>query len=171
MRCGTILVVLAAGCGFHGPDVSLDGGGNEPGGPIVDQRIFTSTELLAGQLTDMTVDGTRGALTPNAYTYGGLVGHGIKGMRLWTHADSAWARLDGKAATGAGLWSGEELKNSGGGQIAPAYLGVVNDSTMTLWLEGEVWLDAASTETFQVSGDDIGFIELAQPGTTSYVRM
>src|ERR1043165_1622029 len=170
MRCGTILVVLAAGCGFHGPDVSPDGGTVRPGDPITEKHTFTSTELLGGQLIDMTVDGTRVALTPNAYTYGGLVGHGLKGMRLWQHNDSAWTKLDGKTPTGAGLWSGEELKNTGT-QLLPAYLGVVNDPTMTVWFEGEVWLDAASTETFRVSGDGIGFVELAQPCSSMFVRM
>jgi hypothetical protein len=158
-----------AGCGFHGPDVIPDGGG-EPGGPITEKRTFFAADLLAGQVTDMTVDTTRAALTPNAYTYGGLIGHGLKGTRLWQHNDSAWTKLDGKTATGAGLWTGEELKNTGT-QLLPGYLGVVNDSTMTLWLEGEVWLDAASNETFQVSGDDIGFVELASPGTTTFTRI
>ena len=51
------------------------------------------------------------------------------------------------------------------------YLGVSNDQTMTVWFEGEVWLDATSTETFGLIADDVAFIDLARPGTFSFTRV
>jgi hypothetical protein len=113
-------------------------------------------------VTDMTIE-ARGSLTPNAYTYGGLVAHGL-GTTLWGHGDTAWTDLEGQVATGTGLWRGENL--------APAdllnYLGITNKATMTIWFEGEVWLEASSTELFQLVGDDVAFFQIALPGTTTY---
>jgi subtilisin-like proprotein convertase family protein len=39
---------------------------------------------------------------------------------------------------------------------------------MTLWFEGEVWLEANSTEMFELNGDDVSFFQIAPPGTTAY---
>lgn len=164
MRHGYLLLV-AAGCGFRSPtggeqNPSIDGG-------VAETHVIDATSVKAGQFINMTFDAPRSALTPNAYTYGGLVAHGLQGMKLWQHGDTAWSDLDGKSATGAGLWCGEELKNG----VRLDYLGVVNDTTMTLWLEGEVWLDGGAGETFHVNGDDVAFVDLAMPGTTAYVRI
>jgi subtilisin-like proprotein convertase family protein len=153
------------------------------GGPdgIVETHRFGLPELQAGQRTDMTVEAWRGdpaqtVCTPNAYTYGGLVGHGRAGTKLWTATDTDWGKLATlvqpipPATSGAGLWAGEEIR-SGAGEIKTDYLGVSNDTTMTLWFEGEVWLDAALTETFRVSGDDVAFLDYAQPGSTTFTRV
>jgi len=171
MRHG-YLILCAAGCGFHSPS----GTGSSPpplvpDGAVAETRSLDAAALLKGQLVDMTVDAANQALTPAAYTYGGLIAHGLQGTRLWFHNDSAWSKLVGKAATGAGLWCGERITNPMAGMVRLDYLGVVNDTTMTIWLEGEVWLDGQAGEMFHVNGDDIGFVEIARPGSTSYVRL
>ena len=51
------------------------------------------------------------------------------------------------------------------------YIGVSDKAVMTVWLEGEVWLDASATETFSVQANEVGFLELASPGTAAYVRL
>lgn len=158
------LVLLAAGCGFHSPDGAPQ---QVPDGGVPDRHLFTPAELAAGQLVDMTFDAPHGALTPNAYTYGGLVAHGKKGIKLWSHGATSWGMLSTVVSSGAGLWAGERLGN---GSLLD-YLGVVNDQTMTLWLEGEVWLDRTSSEVFGLDADDVAFVELARPGTTSYARV
>jgi len=159
------LVLLAAGCGFRSPEGGV--AMTVPDGGVADMHAFTLAELGAGQGIDMTVDGPRSALTPTAYTYGGLVAHGRQGAKLWEHGATSWAMLDGFVSTGAGLWTGERIANG----AATDYLGVVGDPMMTLWLEGEVWLDSKSTEQFGLSADDVAFIELARPGTTSFARV
>ena len=35
---------------------------------------------------------------------------------------------------------------------------------MTLTFEGEVWLEVDSTESFELTGDDVAFIQIARPG-------
>ncbi|HEX7841414.1 MAG TPA: hypothetical protein VF469_28240, partial [Kofleriaceae bacterium] len=162
----TYLVLLAAGCGFRSP-----GGEVVPDGGVPETRSFGATELGAGQRVDMTVDGPRGALTPNAYTYGGLVAHGLQGTRLWTNTSIDWSLLNGVTSTGAGMWCGEHVGNKVAGTLADmTYLGVAADTTMTLWLEGEVWLDG-NPEMLHAVGDDVGFVEIAPPGSTAYVPL
>jgi hypothetical protein len=112
---------------------------------------------------DMTIE-ARGSLTPNAYTYGGLIAHGLQDNVLWSHDDTAWTKLDGLVPTGTGFWRGESLAPTD----ALNYLGITNSGSMTIWFEGEVWLDAGSTEMFKLVGDDVAFFQIALPGTSSY---
>jgi subtilisin-like proprotein convertase family protein len=128
---------------------------------------FDAAGLRSGTLVDMTVDAARGALTPNAYSYGALVAHGLQNMRLWARGDTAWSKLDSVTPSGAGLWTGEHLTNAAN----LGYLGISNKGLMTIWFDGEVWLDASSTETFMISGDDVTFVEIALPGSTSYTLL
>jgi subtilisin-like proprotein convertase family protein len=87
-------------------------------------------------------------------------------MSLWAPGNTSWSNLT-RPATGAGLWAGEEIKNG----VRTDYLGVFGDATMTLWLEGEVWLDASPNQAFKVNGDAVGFVELASPGTTAFAKI
>src|SRR4051812_32168103 len=160
------LVLCLAGCGFHSP------AGGAPDGPMPDgggsSRLdFDAAGLKTGTLVDMTVDAARNALTPNAYSYGALVAHGLQNTRLWSRGDTAWTKLDGVTPSGAGLWTGEHLTNNAN----LGYLGISNKGLMTIWFEGEVWLDAGSTETFTINGDDFTFVEIAEPGSTSYTLL
>ena len=145
-----------------------DGGeeGRIPGGGASGMWAFdTAADFAApgSAVQGMTIEG-RGSLTPDAYTYGGLVAHGLQGMALWQHGDTSWAKLDGVTPSGAGLWRGQSLANSD----VLAYLGITNKSMVTIWFEGEVWLEAGATETFKLSGNDVAFFQIAPPGTTLY---
>jgi hypothetical protein len=130
-------------------------------------RSFDAAGLRAGTLVNMTVDGSRSSLTPNGYLYGGLLVHGVAGTNLWVQGDTAWSKVASLTANGAGLWRGETFTT--GAKLD--YLGLANNSSGTLWFEGEVWLDANSAEVFGLSADDLAFIDLARPGTTSYARV
>lgn len=171
MRCGHVVLVLAgcalAGCGFHSPAGAPDGPLPIPDGGVAESRSFGLPELTAGTPLAMTVDATRISLTPDAYTYGGLIAHGITGTRLWAQDSTDWSATSTVSAMGAGLWRGESF---GAGDALDAF-GVTNPAMMTLWLEGEVWLDASSSETFGLGADDVAFIDLAAPGSTSYARV
>src|SRR5262245_64477567 len=124
MRCG-YLILLAAGCGFHGPEPILDGG-------VAEMRNFDLAARRAGQLVHMTVDGARSSLTPDAYSYGGLLVHGLAGTKLWDQSDMGWNKVGSVSPNGAGLWRGETFNT--GDKLD--YLGVANDTTGTLWIEG-----------------------------------
>src|SRR5215468_7542151 len=120
------LVLYLAGCGFHStagaPDTPIPDGGP-------DMRTLGADEFKAGQLVDMTFDAVRGSLTPNAYTYGGLIAHGLAGMKLWDHDHTTWMSPATAAATVAGLWRGDSF----GRTDDLTYVGVSNDQTMTVW--------------------------------------
>jgi subtilisin-like proprotein convertase family protein len=161
------LVLGLAGCGFHSSAGAPDAALPIPDGGVQAMQHLGASELEAGQLVDMTFDAVRGSLTPSAYTYGGLIAHGLAGMHLWDHAHTTWMSPASAGATGAGLWRGDSFTETGN----LAYLGVSADQTMTVWFEGEVWLDASSTETFGLVADDVAFIDLARPGTPSFTRV
>lgn len=160
------LVVYLAGCGFHSaagaPDAAPPPPDTDP-----DMPNLGANEFKAGQLVDMTFDAVRGTLTPNAYTYGGLIAHGLAGKHLWDHDHTDWMSPATATAMVAGLWRGGSFTEADD----LTYLGVSNDQTMTVWFEGEVWLDATSTETFGLVADDVAFIDLARPGTFSFARV
>ncbi|HEX8111532.1 MAG TPA: hypothetical protein VF516_27565 [Kofleriaceae bacterium] len=120
-------------------------------------------------MASMTIEPS-GLLTPTAYTYGGLMAHGLPGMKLWSHGDTSWTKLDAVTAAGAGLWRGESFTTTS----VLSYLGITDDkqaAPATLWFEGEVWLDAGSAEQFELTANDIAFVELARPGTSDYVPL
>ena len=73
-------LLLLAGCGF-GHRLAPDAGIPDGGTPA--NHTFALADLQAGQRADMTVDAPRAALTPNAYTYGGLIARGAQGQGLW----------------------------------------------------------------------------------------
>lgn len=131
------------------------------------ERNFDSAAAFAGgQLVNMSVD-ARGALTPTAYTYGGLIAYGLQGTSLWHPGATDWGAVDNATPSGAGLWRGDPIAST----IDLDYIGVSNKAVMTIWLEGEVWLDASAPETFSLQANDVAFLELASPGTSEYVRL
>jgi hypothetical protein len=163
------LLLLAAGCGFKSSAGNADAALPVPDGGVPGMWSLDSAAEFgaAGHVVkDMTVE-ARGSLTPNAYTYGGLVAHGLQGTKLWMQTDMDWTHVATVTASGAGLWRGEALSQTS----ALAYLGITNNNIMTVWFEGEVWLDATSNEIFGLDGNDVAFIELAPPGTTTYTRV
>jgi subtilisin-like proprotein convertase family protein len=142
-----------------------------PDGGIGEMRSLGPADFATGQLRNMTFDAARSSLTPNAYTYGGLAAHGRQGSPLWHAGSTSWDALAGNAATGVALWTGERITNLIIPPVRLDYLGITTDTSMTIWLEGEVWLDGQAGETFHVVGDDIGFVEIALPGSTDYRRL
>jgi subtilisin-like proprotein convertase family protein len=176
MRVG-YLILVATGCGFQSLGSASSGApdGSMPDMPIPDGGVsemhsLGPADFATGQLGNMTFDAARGSLTPNAYTYGGLAAHGRQGSPLWQLGSTSWDVLAGKTVSGVGLWGGEHIIKQAG-TVRLDYLGIVNDTSMTIWLEGEVWLDGQAGETFHVAGNDVGFVEIAPPGTTAYVRV
>src|SRR6185436_18879853 len=99
------LVLYLAGCGFHSAAGAPDAA---PPPPDIDPDMpnLGANEFKAGQLVDMTFDAVRGTLTPNAYTYGGLIAHGVAGTKVWQHGRTDWMSPAAANATVAGLWRG-----------------------------------------------------------------
>ena len=164
MKLGCLLFLVAS-CGFRSAANSPDAAPVPDGGVAGMWRFDTAAEFgaVGHAVQDMTIE-ARGSLTPNAYTYGGLVAHGLQGMALWQHGMTDWTKLATVTPAGAGMWQGESFANTD----VLAHLGITNKMMMTVWFEGEVWLQAGSTETFTLTGNDVAFFQLAPPGTTVY---
>src|SRR6185503_18962925 len=79
------------------------------------------------------------------------------------------AKHDSVSASGAGMWRGEDINRDS----ALAYLGIPGPqpTTVTIWFEGEVWLEAGLAQRFELIAEGIAFIDLAVPGSTSYIRI
>jgi hypothetical protein len=131
-----------------------------------DRSFDTAASFAPGQRVNMTLDAA-GALTPTAYTYGGLVAYGLEGRSLWEPGATDWGAVESATPTGAGLWRGEPIASTDDLR----YLGLSNKAVLTIWLEGEVWLDAGAAETFSVQADNVGFLELALPGTAAFAPL
>jgi hypothetical protein len=166
MRHG--LLLLVAGCGFQSSAGDGDATGSQGGVPETWSFDAASEFGAPGSLArDMTVE-ARGSLTPSAYSYGGLVAHGLAGTPLWSPSDTSWSKVDTATPTGAGMWCGEALTT----QSALDYLGITtNKSTLSIWFEGEVYLQAGQQQTFTLDANDIAFIDLAPPGSTTFTQV
>src|SRR6185503_887367 len=162
MRHG-LLLAIAAGCGFEASPVP-------PGELVPGAASFDRAEEFAAPghaVSSMTIE-PRGSRTPDAYTYGGLAVHSLLDSKLWMHGAVSWAALDPKLAVGAGLWRGEPITIGAGLE----YLGVTGKPMkLTLWFEGELWLEAGSNEQFDLKGNDVAFIDMAPPGSASYAPL
>src|SRR5512140_3732445 len=137
--CGCLfLIAVATGCGFHSPAAQPDSVLPIPDGGLPGMWSFDSVAEFgaAGHVAQNMAIEARGSLTPTAYTYGGLVAHGLQGMSLWKNNDTSWTKLDGMVPSGTGLWCGESLPDASDLQ----YFGITAKTSMTIWFEGEVWL-------------------------------
>jgi subtilisin-like proprotein convertase family protein len=139
--------------------------GGMSGGIAAEWKLDTAADFAAAghAVTSMTID-PRGSLTPDAYTYGGLVAHGLQGVRLWSSTNTNWSNVEVVTPSGAGLWRGESFD----GLSVLAYLGITTPGDISIWFEGEVFLQQGSNQMFLVRGDDVAFVEVADPGTASY---
>jgi subtilisin-like proprotein convertase family protein len=161
----TAVLLLAAGCGFESSK-SLD----QLDELVTEAVSFNAADDFAAPghtVSAMTIE-ARGSLTPDAYTYGGLAVRSLRDTKLWMHGAVSWAALDPVMPAGAGLWRGEPITIGSGLE----YLGVMGKPReVTLWFEGEVWLEAGVRQQFELHGDDVAFIDLARPGSASYTAL
>lgn len=156
---GAVLAVLAS-CGFGSDEDDDDS--------IQETWVFDSAAELAatGSMPiNMAVDAS-GALMPMAYNYGGLVARGLADTRVWT-TDPSWDAIAAQTPSGIGMWRGEQITNT----TALDQLGITAKTMLTIWLEGEVWLEAGAAESFRIASDGTAFVDLARPETRDYQRV
>src|SRR5688572_17054986 len=150
----SVPLVVMAGCGFNVAVVATDAPPvfDDSGREIRQWDLDTATDFAAGTASDMTID-PRGSLTPHGYIYGALLARGVQGMKLWSNTDADWAKTTTVAPVGHGLWTGNDLDTAGDLR----FVGITNPSMVSVWMEGEVWINAPS-EMIRVAGDDTAFV-------------
>jgi hypothetical protein len=148
------LVVLGAlglvACGF---DVT----GPPPGQVIRDD---TAADFMA---SGSTLDGVEiadaGLITPLGWVTGAALAKGANSELFQDPTTVDWGTLD--ANTPAGTAFAAPIGDYGNG--APSGVGLAQTDDFTVWIAGEIWLEAG-THTFQLSADDNGLLDLAPEG-------
>jgi subtilisin-like proprotein convertase family protein len=130
-------------------------------------RDDTAADFTAdGATFDHTEVSAAGLITPAAFTTGALLTRGAN-SELFTDPKTAdWASLDGRgnARIALGLPLGDW---AGAGPIG---VGITSNDKFTLWLEGEIWLEAGS-HSFQMEADDVGFLDIAPTAGGAFTRV
>jgi subtilisin-like proprotein convertase family protein len=131
--------------------------------------VDTFADFSADAATlDRTTVETWGAVEPIAWYTGGLVRRGSDTGTIGTSATTTWEAVQGFPSTGrvALEWS---TAAGWGSAIAPG-VGLTASDNWTQWDEGEIHLEPG-TWTFTLSADDHGFVEIAPPGTSNFMRV
>jgi hypothetical protein len=169
MRAWRSILFLVAGCSF-------DGGGVTPGDPSADAAVpdsiapsddgggiaqtlrhDTAADFAAPTaVLDQAQVEAWGAVGPAPRVVGALLARGV-GRRVFTDA-------------GGGRWDMMPTTDFATSLLAPPFIvapGTLDlpDQDWTVWLEGEVWLEAG-THRWQLSADDDAFVEIAAPTGT-----
>jgi subtilisin-like proprotein convertase family protein len=171
MRAWRSLLFLVAGCSFDGGgvppgDTSADAAvdaiapDDDGGGLAQTLRHDTAADFGAtGAVLDQAQVEAWGAVGPAPRVVGALLARAVN-RRIFTDADDAtWEDLPADGATS--LLAPPFI-------IAPGTL-ALSDTDWTLWLEGEIWLEAG-THQWQLSADDDGFVDIAPP-TGTFARV
>jgi hypothetical protein len=183
MRVWSLLPVVVAACSFDGSGVDPaagdpDGGmgdpdgGDMPGGP---DAAGVGAVLRHDTAADFRAGGPRfdrarveewGAIGPEARVVGALLARGIDD-RLFDDADEVdWDELHRQTGGGASLMTPSPLPLVGN---IPVGVGITRATQWTLWLEGEVFLEAGAHE-WHLDVDDDGLVEIAAPDTAAFQR-
>ena len=157
MRRLVVLLALGSACGF-------DTSGLAPGEVIRDDTA--SDFMAAGSSLDSAEIDDGGFITPTGWVTGAALAKGANSELFTDPATLDWTMLD--ATTPAGIAFAAPLGDYGGG--APIGVGVAQSDDFTMWISGEIWLEAG-THTFQLTADDNGLLDLAQPGGTTFTRV
>ncbi|MGN6108756.1 MAG: PA14 domain-containing protein, partial [Kofleriaceae bacterium] len=112
-----------------------------------------------------------GSLTSGAYIAGGVPVRGV-GAVLWRRAQSnaelSWDVVANATVAGVGIARARDL---GGDLVTAVGRYGVSGAGYSLLVEGELLLDQSGTHELTLDADDVAFLEIAPPGTTSYQRV
>jgi subtilisin-like proprotein convertase family protein len=173
------LCVLASACAQAEITADADIDGPPPIDAAIDAMPIDATEasgffedttpadFTGGALTDSVIE-PWGAIAPRAYYTGGLRVRGSDTYIFTNGATGTWAAVEAAITTSA-VAPGRTI-NFDWIAGTPAGVGLTSPDDFTLGYDGEIYLEAG-TWTFYVLADDHGFLELAPPGTTAFVRV
>jgi subtilisin-like proprotein convertase family protein len=155
---GWLLLCALAGCSFH---THAPGGDDDDAPPPGIAWTLDTAEDFAGsgyQTQAVTIEPS-GMLTQAAYAYGGLLLHGVAANELWIDPPFDWNLTTSVTPSGAALWTGDDFDTS----QDLSNVGIATNDVLSLWAEGEVYLDAG--DVVSIDADGTGFIQLYVGGT------
>jgi hypothetical protein len=121
-----------------------------------------------GASTDEVTVEAAGFVGPAAYLVGGLRFTGIDRNAIPNVGSTTWDQLAAATHSGASLARGffHDFLDR-----VPPGLGFSGGDNITIMFEGEVDLDAAGMWRFELTANDLGFLEIAKPGTSTFQRV
>ena len=119
-------------------------------------REDTAEELSAGR-GDVTIE-PQGFLSPTAYLTGAVRVAGYDGLLAAQPFDTVVAD---SRRTGVAVQRSLRIHYA---QTNPPGLGIANPDNATVLIEGEIELEAAGSWRFQLTANNRGYLEIAQPG-------
>ena len=127
----------------------------------------TAADFGSGTLASATVE-PWGAVAPVAYYTGGLHHRASDDGYFTDGVTATWEEVQGFTRTDRRdlAWNASNYRAVG----TPTSVGLTDGDSWTQWWEGEIWLEQGSW-TFQLWVDDHGFVDIAEPGTTEFVRL
>jgi hypothetical protein len=164
--------LVAASCSFDpagvgGRDAFVDPGDDGGGVPRTWRHDSVEDFAVAEARLEQAIVEPWGAIGPAAYLTGGLLARGSN-SQLFTNPDGdVWPTLAAATSAGFGV---SELAPVDWGFDYPRGVSISNGDTFTYWLEGEVWLGAGE-HAWELTVDDVGFLELARPGAAELTRV
>jgi hypothetical protein len=121
-------------------------------------RLDSATEFATGHEIVGTID-PDGALSAQRYLYGAVKLSAANQLNVPSVRTAAWADIT-RASSGSGyLRSVFQAWMNG----APAGVGLNRADDITLWIEGELYLEAGGWQ-LRLFADDEGFLDLGPPG-------
>lgn len=144
-------------CGF-------DPSGLPPGHVLRDDT--TADFQMSGAALDEAEIADPGLISPVAYVTGAALVKGANSELFQDPTKVDWNTLD--ASTPARVALAVPLGNAG--DKAPTGVGVTQGDNWTVWLAGDLWLEAG-THTFDLTADDNGLLDLAPAAGATYQRV
>jgi len=180
----TVILCVVAGC--YGPSPALgipcSASGACPLGQECDlltnvcglpteMRVFRDDTAADFETGGPSLEGafveSGGFIGPMPYLVGGMRVSGI-GTHVIPSLTTTWDDVAAAPTTGQSLVRGLGFDFGGG---TPWGLGLMAGDDITVVLEGEVYLDEVGTWGFELDANDIGFFEIAPPGSSTFVRV
>lgn len=170
LRCA--LLVAVAGCSFDRtgvapPDAFVDPTDDGGGVPMIWRDDTLEDFTAAGSVLDEAVIEPWGAVGPAAHLTGALAARAADEQLFVELTGAEWPILEASAADG---YATTILHGRDYGFDGPRGLSLTSFDTYTYWMWGEVWLDAGD-HTWSLTADDLGFLDLAPPGGSTYQRV
>lgn len=138
-------------------------------GPPAEQQVWRDDSAAdftaAGAYTEEVAVEPAGFVGPAAHFAGGVRLSGI-GRAAIAGPATTWSELAALPRTGATYARGIQLDFPG----APLDLGL-GQGDFTVLVEGEVYLDVSGSWRFELTANDLGFIELAPPNSSDFARV
>lgn len=128
--------------------------------------LDTAEDFGDGALLDCAVE-PQGFVGPRGYTYGIVRARGTDSA-LFADATVTFEALAGQPFNPTNALPSLSIDL---GSVEVQQLGLPSTQPATILIESEIELDKAGTWDIQLDASDIGFLEIAQPGSANFVRI